>query len=190
MSRKSNQLLEIYVPGMSLQWLHWYRQEVQKLEVQMLSQTFHSVLPTWCLVPLSYVPCKCHVCSTSRVSHCLHQPLPCWFTKLLHIVVPLQPLCYHWCEASSRVVVVNLNAIQGIRVQPQGNTDVLPVCREWSQLTLHIEKIITGVWSKQKNVLPCGYLIGEHVVCKQLCELLEKRFNLDRVAERGLSVYM
>ena len=85
-------------------------------------------------------------------------------------------------------VVVCLNALQGIRVQPQGNTDVLPVCREWSQLTLHIKKIITGVWSKQINVLPCGYLI-EHVVCKHLCELLEKRFKLDRVAERGLSVY-
>lgn len=128
-------------------------------------------IPTWhtsSLVPPGYLPCKCHVSSTCWFTHCLHQPLPSWLTKLLHFIVPLQPFCCHWSQTITRPsTVLSMNTIQNSYRQSQSNANALPVCRDWGELTLHIKKIIF-IW--KRVAYQCLHSTGNYTI--EECRIL------------------
>ena len=113
-------------------------------------------------VPPGYVSCKCHVCSTCRVAHCLHQMLPSWLTKPLNIVVSHQPLFHHHWQAPNRITMVpGFSHFQNVRSQPQSNTNAHPICSSSNELTLYIKEIIVESWSEEGGRKMLTQLITE-----------------------------
>ena len=109
-----------------LSW-HGDMRSEQESDIRLCSQldTWH----TFSLVSCCHVPCKFHICSTCRVAHNLHQPLPSWLTIHLSVVVPYQPLVHHCTQTHMRVsTVLGVNVLQDIRFQSQKKTNTLPVC--------------------------------------------------------------
>ena len=86
---------------------------------------------------------KTLVIPSSWVLHCLHQSLPTWLPKALHIVVLLdEPVIYNFSERAGMVQLLFLYVIYDVGHQLQPDANVEALCLDIFKLIQDIKNIV------------------------------------------------
>ena len=91
----------------------------------------------------SYFYSKCSVIPSSWVLHCLHQSLPTWLPKTLHVVVLLdEPVLQDFAQRAGMIQLLFPYALNDVGLQLQPGADVETLRLDVPQLIQDIKIII------------------------------------------------